>query len=484
MMRRQIPQNPARAQRGIGAVVVVMVLFFVVSLMAAYTSRNLIFEQKTSANQARNTLAFEAADAGIEWTLYQLNGGLIDDDCGTATPALSFQQRYVNVVNTNGSLGAVARTTSTSGAFWPTCVFDGSTGWTCKCPNASSASPTPATGVAPPQPAFRVWIATPEGGVGGVTSPWSAYTPALPGFLDITVASCTSMPDNTQQCLDFVPRGDLGEGMASIRATLALRSGLSVPPSAAITARGSLTPHTGSVLHVINSDRLSQGFTVNLGAGGTPASELQLETLPGTPTQFSYASGDSRLASFATTAPATSPPAPPALTAGERMFASVFGMKRPTYRDQPGLRFCASPCSTTQINTLLQNNPNRVIWVDGNLTVDANIGDSTTSPVTPVLLIVDGGTLTINSGRTIYGFVYMTGGGTATSTIELPTGGATTIRGALVAEGNLVTHYASTPSASDALTVQYDRTALDRLRTSYGSWVRLPAAWRDFKAQP
>jgi hypothetical protein len=34
-----------------------MLLFFIISMVAAYTSRNLIFEQRTSANQYRSTQA-------------------------------------------------------------------------------------------------------------------------------------------------------------------------------------------------------------------------------------------------------------------------------------------------------------------------------------------------------------------------------------------------------------------------------------------
>ena len=52
-----------------------MLLFFIISLVAAYAGRNLIFEQKTSANQYRATQAFEAAEAGLEWALAMLNGG-------------------------------------------------------------------------------------------------------------------------------------------------------------------------------------------------------------------------------------------------------------------------------------------------------------------------------------------------------------------------------------------------------------------------
>ena len=44
--------------RGAASLIVVLLLFLVLSLTAAYTSRNLIFEQKTSANQARATMAF------------------------------------------------------------------------------------------------------------------------------------------------------------------------------------------------------------------------------------------------------------------------------------------------------------------------------------------------------------------------------------------------------------------------------------------
>ncbi|HRZ62470.1 MAG TPA: PilX N-terminal domain-containing pilus assembly protein, partial [Rubrivivax sp.] len=49
--------RPTAAARGAAALVVVMVLFFIMSLVAAYASRNLIFEQRTSANNYRSTQA-------------------------------------------------------------------------------------------------------------------------------------------------------------------------------------------------------------------------------------------------------------------------------------------------------------------------------------------------------------------------------------------------------------------------------------------
>jgi hypothetical protein len=460
-----------RSQRGVGTLVVVMLLFFVVSLVAAYTNRNLIFEQKTSANQSRSTQAFEAADAGVEWALAQLNGGLMGDNCTSATLTQSFQQRYLSIAG-NGNISQAARSTSTAGNLWPTCVFNGAD-WTCKCPADSGLDPSGPSGSGP-FPAFRIWPAVPEA-TASTSSPWVAAAMPRAGLLPVISAGCTRLPaSSNEKCLDYLPSGEMGDGLSSVRAVLALRSGLRVPPSAAVTVRGTVTPYSPSVakLHVVNSDAISAGYTVNAG-GAVTKTLFTAETLPGTPSEASFVDDDARLAALATTATG-------GLAAGERMFVSTFGMNRSAYKQQPGLRVCASTCTAAGINTLLTNNPNRIIWVDGNLTLDANIGDASGAPLKPVLLIVDGDTLTLGAGVSIYGFVYLTGGSSATSTIALPNS-ATSLRGALVAEGDLITQYSGAPSASSELTVTYDRAALEVLRSTYGSWVRLGGRWRDFK---
>ena len=111
------PRRAARPQRGAATLVVVMLLFFVVSLVAAYASRNLIFEQRTSANQYRSTQSFEAAEAGLEWAQAMLNSGRIDDDC---LPTLdtsfgSFRERYLI---TNTTTGIVTRNPATGAVRW------------------------------------------------------------------------------------------------------------------------------------------------------------------------------------------------------------------------------------------------------------------------------------------------------------------------------------------------------------------------------
>jgi hypothetical protein len=466
----------ARRQRGIGAVIVVMVLFFAVSLMAAYTNRNMIFEQKTSANQARASTAFESADAGIEWSLAQLNGGKIDNNCADVTPTLSFQQRYLSI-DANGYVTHTARGGVDS---WPTCVFNG-TDWSCACPNTTAVSATAPTG-AGLHPAFRVWPASKEV-LGSTSSPYDTVTFTRPGLFSLGSAGCTRLPASTADtCLDFLPRGAMGDGLSSTRVVVALRSGLAVPPATPLTARGTVSPDTAVAavkLRVANTDTGSGGYTVNSG-GAVNQAAFTAETVPGTPGELSFLGGDTRLLELGTTAPTGSGTATmPVLTAGERMFVSMFGVKRDVYKRQPGVRICTSPCSASSIATLLADNPNRIIWVEGNLTLNASIGDVGASQ--PVLLIVDGDTLQLDNGLTIYGFVYLTGGTSATATVRLPAATGTTVRGALVAEGNLATLYTATPSVGQELLMTYDRAAMDLLRNTYGSWVRLGGGWRDFK---
>lgn len=453
--------STSRRQRGAGAVMVVMVLFFVVSLVAAYTNRNLIFEQKTSANQTRATMAFEAADAAIEWTLAQLNGGVIDANCGDATPTNSFQKRYL----TADGDGYFTHTTRAVDS-WPTCVFNGN-GWTCRCPEDTAATPPDSTGDGP-FPAFRVWPATKE--PTGPTSPASAaVTFPRPAMISVGAAGCSILPSSAEpNCLSFLPRGNFGEGVGSARVYLALRSGLVTPPSTPVMARGTIRPYSATgKLKLVNEDVLSGGLTLNSGGAATPTSFFDARTVGGTPGAASFADQDARLSGLA----AGTGPSP--LSAGERMFVTVFGMKRQTYLEQPGLRVCPDGCTTAQVVDLLAKNPNRVIWVEGDLTVDANIG----SPTDPVLLIMNGGALTLNSGVQIQGFVYMAA---ASAVINLPAG-PTAIVGALAAEGDLDTEYAGAPSAGQELTITYDAPTLRLLRHTYGSWVRVVGGWRDFK---
>ena len=127
-------------QTGAATLLVVLMLFFIMALAGAYTSRNLIFEQKTSANHYRATQANEVALAGIHWALAMLNGGRVDAQCVPTSDASSsaFRERYLVVSDT----GQVSRRNWIDGGqevpFTPSCVRSDAGALTCSCPEAGA----------------------------------------------------------------------------------------------------------------------------------------------------------------------------------------------------------------------------------------------------------------------------------------------------------------------------------------------------------
>jgi|CXWL01.1.fsa_nt_gi hypothetical protein len=454
------PSSAAR-QRGAATLIVVMVLFFIVSLMAAYTSRNMIFEQKTSANQYRATQAFEAAEAGLEWALTMLNGGRLEDNCtahtamttppAPATPPTkaSFRERYLNIaVNTppviDGTLTVTRATATTDAAprLWPTCVFNGAV-WKCSCPINTEADPdaTPVIGYSGPQPAFRVRLLADVG---------------RPGVLRLESTGCTRLAEG---CLSFQPTSLTGEGVAMVSTLVALRSGVATVPAAALTARGTVS---GDPAAVFNTDPGTNGITVQTG-GASP--NLMPTSLPGTPGALSIINNDPTLSVLTHATLVTG------RTDVDRMFVAVFGMRRVAWQQQPGLRVCTAPCDSAAVNALLANYPHRAIRVVGDLALDGNIGNVDD----PVVLVVEGAIEATGTPATVVGLIYLDD---PSADIEANTGSATVIRGALVGDRAIEV------DGTGSLQVHYDAAVLARLRTTYGSFVRVPGAWHDWRTGP
>jgi hypothetical protein len=446
------PAGQRSRQRGAATLVVVMVLFFIVSLMAAYTGRNMIFEQKTSANQYRSTQAFEAAEAGVEWALSMLNGGKLNDECGTSpTAARSFRERYLQVDAVSGLVQNIDPATGAPAVPYvaptlnlPTCVFNG-TEWKCKCPydmalGDPDATPVPST-YSGPLPAFRVRL------VADIVRP---------GILRIESNGCTRL-DNA--CLDFpAPRGGTGDGLANISAIVALKSGLVSPPAAAVTVRGTLEKALYAVpLRITNPDLPTAGVTVQSGNALSAGmrSALQLQGPMGTPGEFTLVEEDPSLAS---------------VNNAGRMFATVFGMRRLAYEQAPATLKCSQACDTAQVAAFMAANPHRTVWIEGNLTLDSNVGDATQ----PALLVVSGDVDFSVAGVDLIGALYLSG---SSANITVP-GGASRITGAVMAETDL------NLLGGGNLTITYDAAVLGRLRNTYGSFVRVPGGWRDWRFSP
>jgi len=431
--------RPARLrtapQRGAAALVVVMVLFFVVAMVAAYTARNLVFEQRTSANQLRATQAFEAAEAGLDWALTMLNGGRVDAAClphtDPATLDETFRQRHLAIAVATGAI--TARQRSTGEPLRPGCVFDGSR-WQCSCP-ADAAPSLSAPAGAGPFPAFAVRLFSDPG--------------LPPGLVRIESTGCTRF-DATEVCR---ADAEVGDGVARLTVLAALRGALISAPVAALTVRGDL--NLGSDLLVAaNRERATGGYTLHVGGAlsGTP---LALHGPAGTPA-----------AQTIIDEPAAGPMA--ALSA-ERMFASVFGLVHATYRLQPAaitLDCAAAGCSAATLRDTARLNPGRMLWIGGNLVLD--VADPIGSTTDPVVLVVTGGIeVPAGAAAQVRGLVYAQGSALASD-------GTLTVLGALVTEQSLAL------SGAGSTTIDYRGDLLARLRTTQGSFVRVPGSWRDF----
>lgn len=431
----------ARHQRGLATLAVVMVLLFVISLVAAYTNRNLIFEQRTSINQFRTTQTFEVAQAGLDWAMAQLNGGRIDASCAPTTNSAfdSFRERYLNIDATTGAI--TPRINGAGLSYWAACVFNG-TGWNCSCPgDGTNPAPTLPTGNEI-YPAFAVRF-------------FQYATPMSAGLIRLEAVACTRF-DTT--CLDFNSTTAIAtEGRSKSSYIAALFSSAKTLPAAAVAARDTLT--TSGTVVAINQDIPSGGIAVL--SGGPIVGTPEVHGPPGTPDSFALAPGNSSLHDLTAV---TTPP----LTVSDRAFATQFGLSPTDFRGQPAAFIIDNcPCDDTALRAAIADNPGRPFWVDGDLTISnsADLGSSTH----PIAVFV-AGNVTASAGTVVRMF------GLLALNASAPT-----ITGDLSVQGAAVSDDSLTLNASTRLQFVYDRTVLTQLRNTTGSFVPGPSSWKDFE---
>jgi hypothetical protein len=107
-------------------------------------------------------------------------------------------------------------------------------------------------------------------------------------------------------------------------------------------------------------------------------------------------------------------------------------------------------------------NPDRVIWVSGNLKLES-AGDVGAAD-SPVTLVVEGD-LDLAANSRVFGFVYVRG-------VNLAGGGS--VQGAVFFEDDVTLVSAAAP------TITLDPAVLAQQQFRAGSYVRLPGGWKDF----
>ena len=411
--------SPLHRQRGVGTLLAVVLLYAAMAIIVAFTNRSLIFEQKTSANQYRATMALETAEAGLEWATAMLNkSGRLTNACvdSAVNTDPSFTEKYLTWVPASKTWTPAAANTVVAA-----CVTSlTGTDWTCSCPVAGTA-PT----VAPPS-------------VGGFKPGFAIafVTNAATRSVDLVSYGCTS---------SITSATCTGDAAASVRVTMANVPALATAPGAPLTARGSVNINNAA-LGVQNGDPSTAGVTINAGMG-INGTAIRITTTPGTPPNTTLVGNDDSLRN----------------SSEDQMFQTFFGVPKTTWRDSVADAILTCPCTETTIETALAGKK-RKLWLQGNLTMNSN---STLGSVTdPFIMIVDG-SVEMRGDLAVYGVVYATA-----VTWDNTGGGNALMVGAAISEGNY--------SGNGTPDYYYDPRVIANLTTIPGRFSRVPGSWRDF----
>jgi hypothetical protein len=406
--------------------VTTLLLFFVLALVVAFANRHLVFEQRTATNQVRAAVAFEAAQAGVEWGLAMLNSKeRIDSDClpNNGSGATLWRERQLRYNASNRLQHSTAGLTAA-------CLRDGPQ-WRCHCPTQGAASPALTQNSTPndqPVPGFVVQL----------------LETTTPGQIHLHAKGCHSAGP---ACWDIHGEAPAGQAQAHQRVHLALVGGLRTPPAAPLTARGSIT---GQALGAHHPDAASGGVALHAG-GSVQIAAPQLSSVAGGSTSQAIAAMDADLAGLTPDA----------------LFAAVWGMGPARWAAQTSVQHvaCGGGDCSAALQTAIAQRGNRLIWVAGDMSLDAGSAPLQIGiPERPVLLVVQG-QLTLRGAVQIVGAVYAQELSWQQASANAWLQGAAWSAGAVVTDG--------------APQFAWDSAVLARLRWNAGSWATLAGSWSD-----
>lgn len=417
-------KSSRRGERGMTVLIVSMLLLFATSIVVLYLNRGLLFDLKTSANQARSALALETAEAGIEWVTGMLNDPAdIDAACNHLAAATvnttSLRMQYV-LRRFHAAANPSSDVTPATNVL-PGCSVTAG-GLNCSCPAVPAAPATKAVAAlgAAVAPSFTVAFAA---------------VPGDPDAVQVTSYGCT---EQAAACSDAGAAG--ADGYAHVTVTLKRKPTVRAAPTAALTCAGQCQVQGGSIA---NQDLKSNGLLVNANSTLTLglAQGVALSTLPGVPVNNALVGNDSSV--------------PLNCGAG---FATYFGSTEAAYQNDPATFTCAAGCSGAALTTAY-NDGWRQFYIAGSadLTGAFTLG----TQADPVTFVVSG-QFQAQNGGTVYGLMFFM----AQAQWQNTPG----IHGAEVACGQY---------QFQDHNLTYDPIALANTR-AHGLMARVPGSWKDF----
>ena len=417
------------AQRGAATLVVTVALFVAMLLVTVYLNRNLVFEQRASANQARATQAFEAAEAGLEWAQAQLNAsGRIGADCRPSNDAAdsSFRERFLQYDEGAATFTPATWVQGTVPVVRQAECVRSAAGWSCSCPLSGWPTLTTTNDVAS-APAFRIQF----------------QASGAAGVIRLLATGCSRLGGECS-----VAGGTATEAVAHVEVTLGLVPGLKTAPTAALTARGSVAA-AGAALGAHHGDAASGGIALH--AGGAIAAPLaRIDGPAGSVVDDAVVANDSALAGLDPNA----------------FFVSYFGMRASDWNAQSVVTTlrCDGPCGDALTAVIEPGVINPLVRVRGDLQLDGPLVLGT--PQRPVLIVVDG-TAQLRGAVVIHGLLYA-----GSLRWDDTAGAGALVRGAAISEGGY--------GGNGAPDFAYDAAVLATLKGNTGSFARINGSWRDF----
>lgn len=427
-----------RRQRGAASLIVTMILLLVTSVVMLYLNRSIIFEQKTSANQMRSTMALEIAEAGMEWATGMLNHpGGIQNDCtvpSASATLVSFRRKYVQT-----KIGDATSPTSDvvpAANTYPGCKLNGSNNPTCDCPAVPSSGGAAASLGTTVQPGFTVAFSTVTGD---------------PEAVRVIVTGCTAQAG---ACTPGSAANS--DATATISSILKLRPLLRAAPAAPLTCGSSCT--VGGSFNIINQDVSTGGILVNAGTTIDPAPGVSLLSIPGQPTANALVSNDTSLSALSSA---------DTTCTGSAMFSAFFGSTIAQYAAAPATKVipnCGSASACGSLVDAAYAAGSRAFYFPDGFARNSSSG-SLGTPGDPVTLVSNQG-FDVNGNINIYGMIFAN----SANVNDLGTGTANI-------HGALVTCAAYNNNGNG--TLEYDQNALNGVRRSTGTMVRVAGSWTD-----
>ena len=440
-MKRALVMFHQRRQRGAATLVVVMVLFLVMALLAAYANRSLMFEQRISGSYYRASMAQEIAEGGVEWTVAMLNGTAIDDDCkAVAAGGTRFVEKYLNVSATDRATSSKITTVPPPPAV--DCSSTG-TGLVCRCPAPNTRTTQPSTALA--------GALIPSFGLALGTDPVMHY-----GSLRVDGFGCTD--SSVDSCsADTEERSQKAAAGSFQQVAIAFIAAVPSSPAAPLTVKGNVLTSGAGGLGLHNTDPRSAGLLV-VSSGPPPAlNDDRMDSVPGTPADQARAFNDTYLLDLVNL--------PSATNANIKFFRNFMGMAPSRYANHPASRAIACTaggCGTDLVDAV--NAGKRILTVRGPMSINADVTIGTVAA--PVLIVVTGD-VTIDGPMHLNGMLVVLGDLTWTNNSP----GASQVTGMVVVQGDM--------HAIGRMDIVYQQSIANELRNRLGSYARVSGGWMD-----